>query len=76
VKSFGKGSVQQLITHGLPAGTALKVTIAKWYTPNGQNLNHNGLDPDVNATISAADATAGKDTQMTQAESTLQSEIK
>lgn len=76
VKTFGKGSVQQLITDGLPTGTALKVTIAKWFTPNGQNLNHNGLNPDVNSPISATDAAAGKDTQMTQAENTLQSQLK
>ena len=76
VKSFGKGSVQQLVTDGLPAGTALKVTIAKWFTPNGQNLNHNGLDPDVKATITADDVKAGKDPQRQQAESTLQSELK
>ncbi len=76
VKTFGKGSVQQLITDGLPAGTALKVTIAKWFTPNGQNLNHNGLDPDVNVTISADDLAAKKDPQMDQAKTTLQSELK
>lgn len=44
-KSFGKGSVQELVN--LPQNTALKVTVAKWLTPKGMNLNHNGLDPDV-----------------------------
>jgi carboxyl-terminal processing protease len=61
-KSFGKGSVQQLFD--LPGGSAVKVTIAKWITPNGKNLNHNGLDPDVKATLTADNVTAGKDPQM------------
>ena len=61
-KSFGKGSVQQLFN--LPGGSAVKVTIAKWITPNGVNLNHNGLDPDIKVTRSVDDVTNGKDPQM------------
>jgi carboxyl-terminal processing protease len=75
-KSFGKGSVQQLITDGLPAGTALKVTIAKWLTPNGQNLNHNGLDPDVIVPITQQQVQANQDPQMDKALQTIQSQIK
>jgi carboxyl-terminal processing protease len=44
-KSFGKGSVQELIS--LPGGTSLKVTIAKWYTPNGTSISEHGITPDV-----------------------------
>jgi len=61
-KSFGKGSVQELVN--LPGGSAVKVTIAKWITPNGVNLNHNGLTPDIPATLTPNDVTAGKDPQM------------
>ena len=43
-KSFGKGVVQQLIPFG--DGSQLKVTIASWYRPNGQNINHKGITPD------------------------------
>ena len=43
--SFGKGSVQSLIN--LDDGALLRVTIAKWYTPNGQNINGDGIEPDV-----------------------------
>lgn len=64
-KSFGKGSVQELIN--LKEGGAVKVTVAKWITPGGINLNHNGLDPDVKVTISDSDASAGKDPQMDKA---------
>ena len=61
-KSFGKGSVQQLVD--LPGNSAVKVTIAKWITPNGVNLNHNGLDPDIPVKLTADDANAGRDPQM------------
>jgi carboxyl-terminal processing protease len=44
-KSFGKGSVQELIN--LADGSSLKVTIAKWYTPNGINISEHGIVPDV-----------------------------
>ncbi len=43
-KSFGKGSVQELIN--LPDGSSLKVTIAKWYTPNGVSISEHGIVPD------------------------------
>lgn len=43
--SYGKGSVQSLIN--LDNGALLRVTIAKWYTPNGQNINGDGIEPDV-----------------------------
>lgn len=43
-KTFGKGSVQELIN--LDGGASLKVTIAKWYTPNGINISEHGITPD------------------------------
>ncbi len=44
IKSFGKGSVQQIAQ--LPGGGELKVTIARWYRPNGQNIDKKGIGPD------------------------------
>jgi carboxyl-terminal processing protease len=44
-KTFGKGVVQQLIDTG--DNTALKVTISKYYTPNGENIHKTGIAPDV-----------------------------
>lgn len=44
-KTFGKGVVQSIIETG--DGTALKVTISKYYTPNGVNIQHIGINPDV-----------------------------
>ncbi len=44
-QSFGKGSVQDIIE--LRNGAKLKVTIARWYTPNGKNISKHGITPDV-----------------------------
>lgn len=45
-KTFGKGIVQD--TYNTKNGTALKVTIAKYYSPNGENIQGKGFEPDVN----------------------------
>ena len=44
-KSFGKGSVQEF--EPFPDGSALKLTVAEWLTPNGKNINESGITPDV-----------------------------
>lgn len=44
-KSFGKGIVQQ--TFSLGDNTAIKLTFAKYYTPNGENIHKKGIEPDV-----------------------------
>lgn len=49
LKSFGKGSVQELVN--LDDGSSLKVTIAKWYTPNGVNISESGIKPDVEVAV-------------------------
>ncbi|HJQ08895.1 MAG TPA: S41 family peptidase [Candidatus Saccharimonadales bacterium] len=43
-KSFGKGSVQQI--QNLAHDSQVKVTIARWYRPNGQNIDKKGISPD------------------------------
>lgn len=48
-KTFGKGSVQEFMN--LPEGASLKVTIARWVTPNGTVINGNGLEPDIQVKI-------------------------
>ncbi|MBI2645895.1 MAG: S41 family peptidase, partial [Deltaproteobacteria bacterium] len=45
VKTFGKGSVQQVIE--LDDKSGLKLTVAKYYTPNGRSIQEKGLDPDI-----------------------------
>ncbi len=69
VKSYGKGVVQQLIN--FRDGSQLKVTVASWYRPNGQNINHKGISPDKQIKISDAEAKAGTDTQLQAAQAYL-----
>lgn len=47
--TYGKGVVQNIFPLG--DGTALKLTIANYYTPNGININGEGLDPDVDVEL-------------------------
>ena len=68
-KSYGKGVVQQLINFN--DGSELKVTVASWYRPNGQNINKQGITPDQIVGLSDADAKAGNDTQLQAAQAFL-----
>ena len=45
-RSFGKGSVQGV--QELSAGSALRLTIARYYTPSGKSVQAGGIDPDIN----------------------------
>ncbi|MBI2355814.1 MAG: S41 family peptidase [Candidatus Doudnabacteria bacterium] len=64
-KTFGKGSVQEVLE--LKGDSSLKVTIAKWLTPKGRDINKNGLEPDIKIERTAADFEADKDPQMDKA---------
>jgi carboxyl-terminal processing protease len=64
-KSFGKGSVQEL--QDLVGGSTIKVTIAKWLTPNGTTINDKGLEPDIKVDYTEEDVKAGKDPQLDKA---------
>lgn len=44
-QTYGKGSVQEVVK--LTSDTSLKITVAKWYTPNGVSISENGLTPKV-----------------------------
>lgn len=61
-KTYGKGTVQKVLDLG--AGTELKVTVARWYTPNGKNIDKQGITPDQVVGLTADDANAGRDPQM------------
>lgn len=60
-KTFGKGSVQELIN--LDGGSYLKVTVARWLTPNGHSISKEGLTPDIEVTVKPEDIAKGKDPQ-------------
>lgn len=64
-KTFGKGSVQEFLP--LDDNTALKVTVARWLTPNGVSISANGLTPKVEVKVSADDIKNNDDKQMQKA---------
>lgn len=64
-KSFGKGSVQQLVHLG--DDSSIKVTVARWYTPNGYSLSNGGLKPDVEIVPTKEDIEKKKDVQIDRA---------
>ena len=72
-KSFGKGSIQQV--QSLPGGGELKVTIARWFTPSGKNIDKQGITPDIEVLISDDDQKAGRDPQKDRATQILSAKI-
>jgi carboxyl-terminal processing protease len=78
-KTFGKGTVQKVIDltgssllgDTTSNGSILKVTIARWYTPNGKNITKEGITPDQTVKLSAEDVDAGKDPQLDAAKAHL-----
>jgi len=64
-QTFGKGSVQTL--KELADGSTVKVTVAKWLTPNGDSINDAGIKPDVEIKLTPEDYDANKDPQMDKA---------
>ena len=69
VKTYGKGSVQEPIR--INNGAILKVTIAKWYTPNGKNINGEGISPDKEVKITSEQINSGQDPQLDSAKEAL-----
>ena len=70
-KSFGKGSVQIVLP--LLAGDAVKMTIAKYYTPSGRSIDGTGIEPDVKVELNAA---GGIDNQLVKAIEIMEEKIK
>lgn len=61
-KSFGKGSVQEFID--LPQETAVKITVARWLTPNGVQINEQGITPDKEISLTEDDYNNNRDPQL------------
>jgi len=61
-KTFGKGSVQQPIQ--LDGGALLKVTVARWYTPDGKNITTEGITPDTTIDLTQNDVDNSIDPQV------------
>jgi carboxyl-terminal processing protease len=64
-KTFGKGSVQQLVP--LTDNTFLKITVAEWLTPNGKSINENGLEPEFKVKVTKEDIEKKRDPQLEKA---------
>lgn len=61
-KSFGKGTVQELIA--MENGANLRLTVAKWLTPNGRDIGEVGIEPDLTIVRSPQDIADKKDPQL------------
>jgi carboxyl-terminal processing protease len=69
--TFGKGSVQQ--THTLSNGSELRVTVARWYTPNDNTIDGEGIVPDIEVLPSPIELGGPDDNQLQRAIEYLQS---
>lgn len=63
--TFGKGSVQELVS--ITSDTSLKVTVAKWLTPNGSSISESGLTPDYKVDMTLEEYNQGIDPQLNKA---------
>ncbi len=73
-KSFGKGTVQELIE--LRDGSEVKLTIAHWIMPKGAQIDKNGIMPDVEIKLSDKDREKKQDPQLDKAIELLKAGIK
>ncbi len=72
-KSFGKGSVQEFIETS--QGTAAKITVARWLTPDGTQINEKGISPDKEVDLTNEDYENNKDPQLDSALETLKEKL-
>ena len=68
-KSFGKGLVQEI--NRLPNNSGVNITIQKYLTPNGTDINKKGIEPDISVELSADDIKNKNDKQLVKANEVL-----
>ena len=56
--------------------TSVKITVAKWLTPNGKQINHEGIAPDTEVAMGENDQKENKDAQLEKALEVLMEKIK
>ena len=69
-QSFGKGLVQEI--NKLPYESGINITIQKYLTPNGTNINKKGITPDVVVKLTEEDIKNKNDVQLKKAIEILQ----
>ena len=72
-KTFGKGSVQTL--EDLQDGSSVKITVAEWLTPQGNNINEQGITPNIEVDLTQDDSNSNKDPQMDKAIEVIKQEL-
>jgi carboxyl-terminal processing protease len=72
-KTFGKGSVQEFIE--MPQGTAAKITVARWLTPKGTQINEQGISPDIEIELTNDDYENNRDPQFDEALKVLKEKL-
>lgn len=68
-RTFGKGMVQRIIP--MPNETGLNLTIAKYLTPAGHDINKKGISPDIEVKVSQNDIVHRNDTQLKKAKTIM-----
>ena len=68
--SFGKGLVQEI--NRLPNDAGVNITIQKYLTPNGTDINKKGIDPDIKVELTEENIAAKDDVQLKKASEVLQ----
>jgi len=72
-RTYGKGLVQKVFS--MPNKSGMNLTIAKYLTPNGKDINQKGIEPDYTVTFSHRDFIENIDPQLSYAQRYLEKEI-
>lgn len=72
-KTYGKGMVQKIIS--MPNETGINLTIAKYLTPKGKDINKQGINPDMILPLKREDIIERKDTQLETAKNMMEQMI-
>jgi len=72
-QTFGKGSINHF--RQLSDGSAIYISIGRWYTPNGRQIEGNGLTPDIVIDRTEQDIQQGKDPQLDRAIEYIESKL-
>ena len=70
--TYGKGSVQ--LVYDLSDGSSVHITSSRWFTPARNQIDQQGLEPDILVTVTQDDIDNGRDAVLNQAIAELQNE--